>query len=246
MQKLHKAAGQSPSADCAVLQRAKKLNIITAPEKAEALHVRPSNASYLIPAAPQDGSAACNSVPGSSQRPYGTDAPVSDSLKSATAAAPAACEPSAAASPQPQAVSVSQDAQHASVSMEIPPIVVPDRQPVLLQEPTSAASTVQGDLLQQTASRSKSGAVAAPTTELTCPHAHAPPPSKTERSPERGGDRQPWRQLPSQTRPAPSWSRDTSRLPSNWSHSSAQAFGQGKLACTPTFPFSTQACAVMW
>lgn len=239
--------------DCWWLQRSKKLNILTNTKESEAAESRPSSASYLIPAVPNDGHAACSSEPSSSQLPCGQCHSIPHSGMQAPAAQ-SRPEPGCAASLQLQSASCSQSKggiQTHTVDQFNGGLL--GRQSVLPREvmPADPPRTLHGSMIKQTASEPTTGSNGSPATGLPCLRVPAAPPAKTDSSTARPHtDRHQWLHLSTQQGSAPSWSQNGSQLTHKWDNhdgpSGSQGFAQAKLAFTPAFPFSKQPCAVMW
>ena len=230
------------------MQRSKKLNIITTPKDIEAAGSQPSSTSYLIPALPQDDTAACSSAHTQGPVPCSRHPTVSEQGNHASAAQ-VISHPNCtrlvhqlqAASPSPLAnggVSLF-SASHENCLSNPPGVVqtVPGHPSKCMQGPSAA----------QEAAEPMPVPAAMPATDVSS-HGYASQPAKPRDHPwKSGADKQQWLQSPEQPGSLPSWRQDGSQWRAHhWDHASSQNFGQAKLTRTPSFPFRKQPCAVMW
>lgn len=220
------------------------LNILTAPKGVDATGSRPSSASYLIPALPHSGPAACGSEPVSRHDPSGRRISATEQGHQASAAQ-VKPDPDCEATVQLQAASAPPLANGTEAQPQMSDRQTFSKHPGSLQTdrgPAHAANCMQGSSAEAKAGEPMPYPAAIPSTAVSS-HGPARNPAKPITYPVTScKDKQQGLQLSKQQVP---WSQHRSQR-DQWEHASSQDFAQAKLACTPSFPFSKQPCAVMW
>ena len=229
--------------DSVVLQRSKKLNILTTSKDIEAAGSQPSSTSYLIPALPHNDPAACSSERSQRPVPCSRHTTVSEPGKQASAAE-VRSDPDGkipvhqlqAASPPPLA---NGGASREDVFSNLPGAVQTGS--------GNPSNCMQGPSATEEAAETMPVPAAMPATGVSS-HGYANQPTKPgDHSFRSCLDKQQWSCSPKQQGSLPSWPQDGSqRRTHHWEHASSQNFAQAKFTCTPSFSFSKQPCAVMW
>ena len=207
---------------------------------------QPLHSTYLKPAAPCDASLACSSEPShvAHDRCNAATEPKNQAMPAHAIVIP---DVNNKTSMRPHSAASSEGTAWAAEQLTHSGHCPARRQPASSSGhgmQASASVKVQGPPMTATASESVFSLADA--SALDWHPAHKSSNKPTTSLTNSGASRPHWLHLPKQQGPKPSRSQDSSQLAHHYRRGSSLDFAQGKLACTPSFPFSKQPCAVMW